>query len=266
VSNKIKTDAKPGEFITLDVSTVGFVVYGIGAGAKHCTFQEEGLPKFLERLWVKMWALKETLNKSWKKLDKENLQNRVNGKIIREYLEVATWAYAISVELGPFEKACVDGPTNPLRHIYIRRLEEIFTNCFAVANIYGSPEQSMVGLRGLLTDFESNGGIDVKTGGTGFGFDISLWMYYTAYFRVTNRSPLAYERFGELIEALSKLINKHYPKVSVVLAKEIEGRLNCPNHGFGDPTITSPAKTAMILKLQGISEGLLASDKQAKAA
>ncbi len=259
-----KNTSKKREFITLEVSTIGFVVYGLGAGAKDCIYRGKPLPEFLERLFKRLVALKTVLNKIWSSLDKEDPENRCNRAGIRKILATAAWAYATILEIQHFAERCVDGPTNPLRHFWLTRLEEIYTKCFAAAHLYGSPDERMVGLCGLLTDFEVNGGIDHKTHGEGRGFDGSLMTYYCAYFSFTNREPFVYERFGELMEAIASLIVSRYPKVAESFGEYIARRIEDTPYGFGSKEVQSPAKTIMLEKLEVLKSSLL--KKQASKA
>lgn len=259
--NTISKTAEKQEFITLEVSQIGFVVYGIGPGAKNYTYRGEVLMDFLENLWKKMWGLKDELNKAWDSLDKKNPESPKNLPFIKKILAVGWWAYALAVELKPFTKASVDG--HPLRRMFLERLEEIFTKCFAAAHLYGLPDESIVGLRGLLTDFEVNGGIDQKTGKEGCGFGTSLLIYYIAYFASTNRKPLAYERFGELMEALAALIANRYPRVSPRFVEHLTCLVEETNFGFGSKEVQSEAKTQMLEKLAGLKESLTAKIAEA---
>lgn len=237
---------KVPELITLEVSEIGFVVYGIGPGARGCTFEDEPLLTYLDRVWKKMWRLKTVLNQSWQKLDRENLNSRKNRAIIGRYLSVAAWALALARELGPFQKACLHGPTNPLRSIIIVRLEEIFTKCFVAAHIYGNTDERVIARTGLLTDFEVNGGVNHKTGGVGEGFGLSISDYYLAHFAPNGREPIIYERFGDLIARVGDLIANFYPNLAVSFVREIKYLLESPDRGFGNPKVTSLAKSAMM--------------------
>ena len=112
-------------FIMFPPQGPGFAVYGIGPGANKCSYRGQSLMEFLKTLWGKLWKIKARLNKQWDKLDKINLDNPKNKSIIDEFLRVGTWAYALCLELQPFEADCRYGPTYPLREMYIKKLEEI---------------------------------------------------------------------------------------------------------------------------------------------
>jgi len=255
---KNKTDR---EFISLEVHQVGFVVYGLGAGARDAVYRGAPLVPFLDELWKRFGREKNELNALYLKLDKENQHARSNQRIIQRFLLTAQWAYALAVDLNPFQKQCFDGPTNPLRFFYIQRLEEIFTRCFAAAHCYGAPDESMAGLRGLLTDFEVNGGIDGKTGEEGDGFYLSFLMYYRGYFVPAERRPVAYERFGELLDAVATLVQEHYPKVVPRFRRHLTELLTEENHGFASTAIRSQAKTTLIQKITEL-EFILAAEKK----
>jgi len=68
-----------------------------------------------------------------------------------------------------------------------------------------------------------------------------------------------------ITEALSKLVKERYPKVIAHLAAEIKCLLESPQ-GFGNTTVTSPAKTVMMEKLQEIRKCLLEVERQEKVA
>lgn len=262
----MKNATKNREFITLEVLTIGFVVYGIGPGARNCNYRGEPLTDFLKVLWEKLWDLKDKLNEDWRSLDRSNLENPANRPIIQRFLQTGAWAYALAVELTPFSKACVDGPTNPLYHIFIRRLEEIFTKCFAATHLCGSPDESMVGLRGLLTDFEANGGIDHETGVEGSGFYHSLLMYYVAYFNPTNREAVVYDRFGDLLESIASMATEKYPKVMPAFQKHVGDLLIESQPGFASQEFRSEAKTSLIERLSSLQKspcGVQESEKTA---
>lgn len=240
------------ELVTLEVNYVGLVVYGIGAGAEKCSFRGEILADFLQKLWDKMFTLKDNLNKSWEKLDRNNPNHPENRAIMQEFLSTGAWAFALCMELAPFAPHCLHGPTNPLQMMFLRRLEEIFTKCFAAAHMYGNPDESMVALQGLVTDFETNGGINLKTGEAGTNLHWSIFVYFLAYFVPNNLEQVTYERFGELVGAIAARVASEYPEASEKLGLEIANLLSNTEQGFGRKHITSPAKTAMIEKLEGV--------------
>lgn len=263
---KKQSDRTPQELITLEVRQCGFVVYGLGAGANKCSFQGEPLLVFLEKIMKKMFTLKTELNRNFRKLKKDDLSDLRNRTIIKRYLEVGSWAYAVAVNLRPFAFFCKDGPTNPLYFFYIQRLEEIFTKCFAVAHIFGLPDERIAGEQGLLTDFALNGGVELETGKIGWGFNTSILVYYIAYFNTTiGRHPLTYERFGELITSITRFVENHYPKIILPLAKQIKDFLENEAPGFANKKITSPAKLSMVEKLTKIKNRLVeVASEQAK--
>ena len=252
----VKSESVKREFITLEVSQVGFVVYGIGPGANKCSFHGQPLPQFLDSLWRKMAVLKVELNQSWDKLDKQNRHNPQNMFIIEKFIGVGFAAYSLAVDLASFAPHCMYGPTDPLRHIFIQRLEEIFTKCFSAAHMFGDLEESVAGLRGLLTDFEVNGGIDHKTGNAGSGLNVSVYLYYVAHFWQEAREPICYQRFGELIEAITLMINTRYPKAAEAFAASIVGLLESSAHGFANK-FTSEPKAALLEKLSSLVDQLL---------
>ncbi len=111
------------EFVSLKVPQFGFVVYGIGAGVNECWYRGKPLSGFLDELWLRFPKIKTELNELWSGLDKQSLDNPANRTKISRLLEVGFWAYALACEMRPFQSACVHGPTDPLHHFYIRRLE-----------------------------------------------------------------------------------------------------------------------------------------------
>lgn len=262
--SKSETVATQKEFITLEVSQVGFVVYGLGGGANKCVFHGVKLMKYLEGLWEKMWNLKKELNTMWVVLDKKNSDNPINRGIIEKFLYVGAWAYALSVELKPFSEDCRHGPTDPLGHIFLQRLEEIFTKCFIAVHMYGNMDESIVGRRGIFTDFELNGGINVNNGTTGYGFEYSILIYFLAHFAPNERTPIVYQKYAEFMEELSKLIETCYPKCSAAFSVEINRLIQSRDRGFGSKEITSPAKDILLAKLAGIASRHLSLGKSQK--
>lgn len=255
------------ELITLEVSKIGFVVYGIGSGANHVSYRGKILMDFLNELMARMVAVKDELNQAWDSLDRSDLGDPRNLPIIQKFLATGSWAYALTLELQPFTKDCIDGPTDPLRKMFIERLEEIYTKCFAMAHLFGLPDESMVGLQGILTDFEVNGGINHETNEEGAGFSLSLLLYFIAYFYATDREPILYQRFGEAMEAIETRMVARYPATALVFAKHISRLIKETPFGFGSKEIQSEAKTKMLEKLARLQEGvLLAKADEAKAA
>ncbi len=234
---------------------LGFVVYGLGAGVNFCKFRNQPLADFLSELEEKLLKIRDRLNLDFEKLDIFNLNKPSNQVIIRRFLETASWAYALCVELVPFQRDCVHGLTNPLRSLYLEKLEEIQVKCFAAAHIFGNPDQQIVGLRGLLTDFELNGGISPK-GGVGNGFYTSLLDYFLGYFIHPKREPVLYQRFGELIEGLATLAKKKYPRICGRLAISIREKITSTDFGFGNTHVSSTAETELLAKLRMISDSL----------
>jgi hypothetical protein len=252
---------KKEEFVTLEVSQMGFVIRGIGPGAHKCTYRGEPLVDFLEKLWKKFAPLKNKLNTAWDSLDKTDSKNPANAEHIQTIMAAGSWAFALILELQPFTRKCLYGPTDPLRSLYILRLEEICTKCFAAAHLYGQPDESMVGLRGLLIDFETNGGINLKTGEKGCGFDTSIRTYFVAYFAHTSREAIIYERFGDLLEAIGMQIKEQYPKVGAPFEAELGRMLQEGNHGFAGKEFQSEAKTGLIKRITTLKESFVTSDK-----
>jgi hypothetical protein len=111
-------------------------------------------------------------------------------------------------------------------------------------------------LYGLDADFEFNGGISRKDMTTGQGLKATITADYLAYFVPNPRSPIVYERFGELVEVIAEKVRSQYPKVSKRLAMEISALVKSQHCGFGRQDITSPAKTELLIKLGEIVEQL----------
>lgn len=248
---KQHTPTQTRQFIAFPPQGFGLVVYGIGGGANFETYRGQNLAIYLQNLWDVLEKTKQRLNKMWEKLDRQKLNSKQNRAILDHFLQTGAWAYALVVELAPFAKACQHGPTDPLRVLYLKKLDEIVAQCFSAAHIYGSPEQSVVGLQGLITDFVLNGGVNQKTGETGGGFYLSFHYYMFGHFGCTEFHPLAYERFGELVEALLKKTADLYPKVAEAIGDWISDALQKEDHGFARASITSEAKTAMVKNWQG---------------
>jgi hypothetical protein len=224
--------------------------------AMSVQFRGVPLPEALDQIHEQLLAYPASLNEAWAKLNKDVDSNPANRPLIGQFLTVAAWAYALSVELSPHTEACQDGPTNPLSHMFIGPLEQIFTNCFAAAHMFGTKDESMVGLRGLLTDFHTNGGIELRTGTKGPGFERSFRLYFEAYFCTIERHPNAYNCFGELLREIGSLVSEKYPRVAPRLMGHIDSLVSQQIGGFATPGITSPAKTAM-LKVLARTKGLL---------
>jgi hypothetical protein len=107
----------------------------------------------------------------------------------------------------------------------------------------------MVGLRGLMIDFEMNGGVDYTTGKVGQGFHISITDYFIAYFQPNDRASVVYLRFGELMEGIATMIKKRYPDVGPIFAVRMTKMTENKDLGFGSNGVTSVAKTQLIEKL-----------------
>jgi hypothetical protein len=236
---------KPAELITLKNSALGFVVYGIGGGASRYQYRERTLAKFLEQLMVKMFELKDELNSHWHLLNLAAPGSKENVSHIDKFLLAAAWAYALVRELQPLAHVCVDGPTDPLKTLYIHRLEELYIKSYAIVHMFGDERQSMTALQGLLIDFEINGGIDLD-GSPGHGFVQSITDYWIGYFFQECRGPIVYQRYGELMSALTDMVSTHYPKCLEPLAMEIRDLLDPDKPGFASQSITSPAKSELI--------------------
>ncbi|MEN9613841.1 MAG: hypothetical protein RLZZ347_148 [Candidatus Parcubacteria bacterium] len=253
-------------FITLAVPMHGFVVYGYGGGVNGCVYRGKPLLPFLQRLEEDFPKLRDTLNETHDSLDKIRPENPENQAKIHKLLLTGAWAYALTLELQPFQKACLHGPTNPLRHFILLRLEEIYTKCFAAAHMYGAPDESLIGLHGLLTDFEVNGGINTLNGDVGSGFHTSVHDYFMAYFAPNSREAIVYERFGELIHAITEIITTQYPKVVTALGAHINHLIVDEHLGFASSKFTSDTKTALIEKLKRLRDELTPPQASEKAA
>ena len=240
--------------ITLQISHIGSQIRGLGHGAYDSknTVQGKQLNVFLEELQKKMLLAKKTLNKKWEAFDKDNLLNPANISTVETCLHHAARAFALTLELNQYRGVCVYGPTDPLYVIYIQRLEEIFTKCFTAAWIYGNPEQIMVGLHGLITDFQINGGVDTKTGEEGSGMLTSLNAYLRACFEPNVREPIAYQKFAELVQKLARTVKQHHPKCCAPLADDIRVIIK---QGFSHD-FTSLPKTTALQKLANIADDL----------
>jgi len=250
-------------FIDLSLPQCGPVLYGYGSGAYHIKYRGEILVDFLGRLRKKMEKLASELNQAWKALDKANPESPRNRDIIQKMLQAGFWAYAQTLEIQIYNKECVYGITSPLHDIIVNPLENIYMRCFAAAHMWGDLDEKMLGLNGLLTDFEVNGGIDHKTGDKGNGFGKSLLDYYIAYFAQNQRGTEAYLAFGELIDALFQMTKKRYPKILTELAKAIRSRMTETYYGFGNKEVTSPAKVALLSKLEAITQPYEEKEKAA---
>lgn len=247
-------------FLNLSRPHEGFVVYGPSEAARNRRFRSGSLGIFLDLLLARLTGLKEKLDQSFISLNKEDPSDPANRPVIAEFLSAASWAYALVMELLPHEVACFHGPTSPLRRHYIEPLEEIITKCFTAAHMFGNEDESAVGLRGLLTDFELNGGIDRKTGKSGQGFSLSLMNYHLGYFEATGRHPLAYRKFGELIVEIANLVKGTYPETSFALKDVLKTMLTT----YFD-SVTSKEKTEMLMTISNIA-GFLPDEESEKAA
>jgi len=251
--------------ITLKISHIGWQIRGLGPGAydPKNVVQDKKLIDFLNELQGKMLLTQKTLNKRWKVFDKNNLFCSANSATIETCLRHAARAFATTLELHPYCDVCRYGPTDPLYVVYIQRLEEIFTKCFTVAWMYGNPEQSMVGLCGLLTDFQINGGVDMKDGGEGGGMAVSLYAYHRAHFEPNNREPIVYQKFTEMLRKLSETVKRSYPKCRIPLAGSIGRMISGPC--FNRTDITSPTKTEALQCLADIVDDLASPGKAPQA-
>ena len=144
---------------------------------------------------------------------------------------------------------------------WIFRLEEVYTKCLSIVYIFGTDCEKHQARINLLHDFVHMGGI-TDDSGPGSGLDPTITAYYRAFFSSTNRHPLAYQRFGELISELAELVQKKYPKAAPNLSRSIVYLLESETHGFASKSISSPAKVAMIEVLQQVVAAL----KEAKQA
>jgi len=252
------------KFVNLSLPQYGPQIRGYGGNAYRIRHRGEVLVNFLDQLRKRIEKLGEELNHSWETLDKSNLENPANRRLIQGMLMAGSWAYAQTQEIQDYAEDCAYGVTNPLQDIIVGPLEKIYTKCFAAADLFGLPDESMIGRRGLLTDFEINGGIDNKSGDTGPGFYQSLIDYYLAYFEQYNLQPIAYQKFGELMLDITALIKDRYPKAMPALVEKILSMMEKPDYGFGTKEITSPAKTELLLKLGEIVK--LNGNRAAKAA
>ncbi|MDR3558069.1 MAG: hypothetical protein P4L61_00910 [Candidatus Pacebacteria bacterium] len=257
--SKPATHSAAGEdrlLITLRISNIGWQIRGLGPGAydPKNVVQGKKFIDFLEELKSKMLRAQATLNQKWKTFDTENQSNPSNIATVETCLRHATRAFATTLELVPYCEACCYGPTNPLYVEYIQRLEEIFTKCFTVAWMYGNPEQSMIGLHGLITDFQVNGGVDMKNGERGNGMYRSLCEYHRAHFEPNDRRPLVYQKYAEMIRRLSETVKRYYPQCYAPLAESIR-MVTFAGQCFSQE-IASPAKSSALEGLATIANSL----------
>ncbi len=241
------------EFITLHVEQTGFLVYTMGPGTSMCMFYKQPLDKYLDRLRKKMFDIKCRLNTLWDLMDKENPDHPCTVKLVELCLKTGWWALSLAMELEPFQERCRYGSTNPLRFLFIRHLEEVFTKCFTTAWIFGNTEQQAIGLRGLITDFQSNGGVHLVTGEPGNGLRTTLFSHYNAHFAPNDREKFVYEKFLDLMVTLATIVEEQHPKCRIEFARAISFMIQ--NH-FGQKDITSPAKTVMLQRLVSLANHL----------
>jgi hypothetical protein len=200
-----------------------------------------------------MMATKDRLNVLFARLDKTDSKNSDTHTCVEECLKTGWWALSLVMELAPFQSKCAHGPTNPLRFFFLQRLEEILTKCFTAAYMFGNADQQMVGLRGLVTDFQSNGGVNLQTGEPGAGLYHSLCMYFDAHFWPNDREAFVYEKFGDLVCELGNLVRHQHPKCKMAFSEVVRRMLG---HQFGRKDITSAPKTLMVAKLNSLSAQL----------
>jgi hypothetical protein len=207
------------------------------------------LKNTLRAVWGEMFRLKPILNAGWDKINRDDPEDPKNTGVILSFIHASAWAYALSIGLVPFQQACTDGPTNPLRFFYIQRLEEIFTKCFAAIHMFGPPNESWIGEFGLLRDFMENGGVDRERKTVGNGFETSILYYLNAYFSATGGHPRSYTCFGDLMKRIDEAVQE-YPGVAKAFSQRIR---SIPEQNFTKP-FQSEAKTSMIAQLRTIGK------------
>ena len=128
--------------------------------------------------------------------------------------------------------------------------------------MFGDVDESLVGLHGLLIDFELTEPVWKGPCVTNYrGIQMSEESYYVAYVGTTEREPLVYERYGELIQEMFNLISTKYPDASFHFGMLLKYRLTDIKRGFGDISISSPAKIEMREKVWELSRKLIAHNK-----
>lgn len=236
-------------FITLGRGPRFVLFWTGGPGVKCPDYKGEKIQVFLDRTFEKMKGLRKSLNEKYEELADANPTSKT--KILRHFLGVGHWAFATAMELRPYMEYYRVLPTNTLYVDYIYRLEEIYCKCFTAAHLFGESDESLVGLRGLLTDFEIAGGI-APDGNPGSGIMASELSYYSNYNWLALRTPILYRRYPELMEALAEMVIRDYPAVAKSLGFQIKYRLESKDSGFGNPEIFSPEKSEMLQKLRTV--------------
>lgn len=213
------------------------------------------LLEFLKTVHAKMLELKSSLDLEYRRLDRVNVNNHANRRIIRKFLRTASWAYEVARTLYPYLKYYRGAPTKFLYTHFIYLLEEIFTKCYAKAMVYGVGKESRTGMRGLLRDFEFNGGIHGN--GEPGNVSLSLDTYFLGFASSSSGCPRGYRKYAEFLEELVDLVVQKYPKVATAISTSIRFRLESKTHGFGTSYV-SVAKTAMIERLTKVVSDLQA--------
>ena len=242
------------EFITLDRGPF-WVVHWCGGhyGPAYSNLKvgDQTLEQFLEFVWTRLTVLQKQLNEIFKGINTEDLKDEANRLAIGRFMENATWAMSTALLLRPYMEHYNGCPTNFLYVDFIFRLEEIYTKCLAAAYIFGTDCEMEQAHVNLVHDFVHMGGIS-DDGGPGNGLGESVTAYYRAFFSATNRHPLAYQKFGEFISRLAKLVQKEHPKAVEKLSWNIKWLLESDTHGFASKLFISPAKSAMLEVLQKV--------------
>lgn len=248
MDNAAITDQKR-PFITLRRGPC-LVLFWTGGPAVNCPdYRGENIHKFLDRTFERMKGLAVNLNRMYETLPEASQYKK--AKILRHFLGVGQWAFTVAKELRPYLAYFSVLPINTLYVDYVYRLEEIYTKCFSAAHLYGEFDESLVGLHGLLTDFQIAGGIACN-GQPGNGIMQSELGYYAAYTWLAPREPIFYRRYAELMEALAEMVIRDYPTVAEKLGFQIKYRLESKNSGFGNPDIFSLAKTEMLERVRAV--------------
>lgn len=212
--------------------------------------------KFLPRLVSKMLGIKETLNAQFDRILVHLVSPSDTRFFLRKVLGYAAWAYAQACELRPVAEMFAKLPENHFYGQYIFTLEEIYTKCFALAHIVGDEDEAMVGLRGLLTDFENTGVLADDGKVNEYGIGDSLRQYFVAYFHSQKLPAIRYARFADLMSATTSLVLGKFPLAKKILSEEIASRIFSEDCGFGRKDITSPEKTAMLGRLDKLVQKL----------
>ena len=236
-------------FITLQRGPFS-VLFWTGGPAINCPdYKGEKIQKFLDRTLKRMIDLRVNLNRKYEMLPESNQGQKL--KILRHFLGVGHWAFATAMELRPYLDYFAVQPTNTLYVDYVHRLEEVYVKCFAAAHLFGESDESLVGLRALLTDFQIAGGI-TPDGNPGKGINSSEQTYYSVYCWLASGTPIFYQCYAELVEALAEMVIRDYPAVAKRLGSQIKYRLESKDDGFGDPEISSPEETEMLRKVRTV--------------